>query len=394
MSVYFRGDIAWIRYAGPDGRIVRESTRQGDKRVAERIERERRREVAAGTWKPPSLRTDPRQTVATYAEAWLLRQEDRGLRSIRVETQKLRAHVLPLIGHRVFADLRPRDVVQLVERLKQRQSVKGEPLAPRTVRNAYAVFHRMCRDAVIDEVIAATPCVLPTRTLPGKEDRDPSWRATAVFSRAEVEALISDTRIDMDRRVFYALVFLTGQRVGEAAGRRWADYDTAARPLGRMLIATQYAGTRVKTGRPREMPVHPTLAAILAEWRMEGFEMFFFNRPRPSDFICPETDASYGHRKGEHRLSGTTWRRLQADLRTLGFRPRRTHDARRTLITIGRADGCDRDVLRACTHGERGDVFDGYTSWSWDVKCREISKINVRRLGASDVARLTRAGGE
>jgi hypothetical protein len=45
VSVYFRGDIAWIRYAGPDGKIVRESTRQGDKRVAERIERERRREA-------------------------------------------------------------------------------------------------------------------------------------------------------------------------------------------------------------------------------------------------------------------------------------------------------------------------------------------------------------
>jgi hypothetical protein len=45
MSVYFRDRVAWIRYAGPDGRIVRESTRQGDKRVAERIERERRREV-------------------------------------------------------------------------------------------------------------------------------------------------------------------------------------------------------------------------------------------------------------------------------------------------------------------------------------------------------------
>ncbi len=381
MGVFYRGTIAWIRYAA-NGEIVRESTHQRDRRVAERKERERRREVVLGTWTPKARRVDTRQTVAAYAEGWIERQRDRGVKSIRVEEQKMRDHVLPLLGHRVFEDLRPKDVVHFVEQLKRRLAATGGKLAPRTVRNAYAVFQRMARDAVIDEVIVATPCVLPTKTLPPKQDKDPSWRARAVFSRTEVEALISDERIDWDRRALYALTFLLGVRHGEAAGRRWEDYDPQARPLGRMVIATQYDGASVKTGRPREMPVHPTLAAVLAEWKLEGFPMFFGRAPRADDFIVPEVDDRYHDRKGQHRLSGSTWRRLQADLATLGLRPRRTHDARRTLITLGRSDGCDRDVLRACTHGERGDVFDAYTSWPWDVKCREIAKLQVGRRGA------------
>lgn len=383
MSVYFRGRIAWICYAGPDGETVRESTHQRDRRVAERLERDRRREVASGTWRPPGLRTDARQSVADYARGWLERQRERGIKSFRMEKQKLTTHVLPLIGARVFADVRPRDVIDLVEKLKRLETKTGKGrIAPRTVRSSYAVFSRMCRDAVIDEVIIATPCVLPTKTLPPVKDKDPSWRARAVFTRAEVEQLISDERIDLDRRVFYAIEFFLGVRHGEAAGRRWEDYDAAARPLGRMLIATQYDGDDTKTETPREMPVHPTLAAILAEWRLDGFEMFFGRRPSGRDFIVPEVDDIYHDRKGQHRLSGSSWRRLQHDLETIGLRARRQHDARRTLITIGRSDGCDRDVLRACTHGEKGDVFDGYTSWPWDVKCREIAKLNIRRLGA------------
>lgn len=383
MGVFFRDRIAWIRYAGPDGKLLRESTHQRDRRVAERIERQRRREMVAGTWKPKSLREDGRQTVATYADAWVERQRERGIKSIRVEEQKLRTHVLPIVGDRVFDDLRPRDIVQLVELLKRRETQTGKGrLAPRTVRNAYAVFQRMCRDAVVDEVILATPCVLPTRTLPEKKDKDPAWRARAVFSRDEVEVLISDERIDLDRRVFYALVFLLGVRHGEAAGRRWEDYDAKAKPLGRMVIATQYDGAETKTERAREMPVHPTLAAILGEWKLSGFSMFFGRQPSASDFIVPEVDETYHDRKGQHRLSGSSWRRLQRDLSTLELRARRQHDARRTLITIGRSDGCDRDVLRACTHGESGSVFDGYTTWPWDVKCREIAKLNLHRRGA------------
>src|SRR5690606_16047298 len=104
-------------------------------------------------------------------------------------------------------------------------------MAPRTVRHCYDVFRQMCRDAVIDEVIVATPCVLPPRTLPAKQDKVPGWRATALYTREEVEALISDPIVPWDRQVFNALEFFLGARHGEAAGRRWSHYDPSASPL-------------------------------------------------------------------------------------------------------------------------------------------------------------------
>jgi len=390
MGVYTRGRIKWISYADPHGEIVRESTGQADHRVAERLYRQRKREVTTGTWVHPSKRAHPtRPTVAEYAERWIEEQRERGVRSIRCEAQKLRDHILPLIGDSVLDELRPKDVIALVRELRRRETLTGKGrLAPRTVRNAYAVFQRMCRDAVIDETIMATPCVLPTGALPEKRDKDPSWRARAIFTRAEVEALISDERVPWDRRVFYALLFLTGGRIGEASGRRWEHYDPEAKPLGQLVIATQYDDEPLKTGVPRVMPVHPTLAAILAEWRLTGFAMFLQRTPRPSDFIVPETDRAHSSRTGSYRRQGTSLRRLHRDLETLGLRARRQHDARRTLITIGRSDGCDSDVLRACTHGSSRDVFDDYTTWPWEVRCREVAKINIRRRGVAEVHKL------
>lgn len=379
MGVYKRGRILWISYAGPNGETVRESTKQGDARVARRLYAARKREVAEGSWIPPKLRgPGGRVTVADYAARWIERQRDRDLQSIRSEEQRLRDHVLPLIGNARLETLKPKDVIRFVEELRRRQRADGEGLlAPRSVRHCYDILRRMCRDAVIDEVIPATPCVLPPRTLPAKRDRDPAWRATAVFTRSEVEALISDERVPWDRRVFYALAFLLGCRHGEAAGRRWEHYDAEARPLGRMMIATQYDDRALKVDTPREVPVHPTLAAILDRWRSEGFAMFFGRSPRSRDFIVPEVDASYHRRIGQHRLDGSSLRRLGYDLDKLGLRRRRQHDARRTLISIGRTDGCDRDILKACTHGDRREVFDQYTTWPWEAKCREVAKIRI-----------------
>ena len=68
-----------------------------------------------------------------------------------------------------------------------------------------------------DEFIDATPCVVIKGELPKKTDKDPSWRATAVYTREEIEQLISDQRIPEDRCVLYALEAVAGPRHGEAA---------------------------------------------------------------------------------------------------------------------------------------------------------------------------------
>ena len=86
-------------------------------------------------------------------------------------------------------------------------------------------------------------------------DKDPEWRATAVFTREEVEPLLLDTRLPEDRRLLYAFLFLTGMRIGEAVALRWNAWNASARPLGRLRVSRalhrkQRREKSVKTERP------------------------------------------------------------------------------------------------------------------------------------------------
>lgn len=368
MSEYKRGEIFWVAYLGPHGKTIRESARTTDKRVAQRFERMRRKQVADGTWQ--SMSRGARVTLGEYAETWIQRQHDRKLKTAKDMETRMRLHVLPKLGARALEDVRPRDVISFV-----REVAAGE-LAPRSVHHVYDVLRSLMRDAQIDEVIVSSPCVLPPGTLPKKKDADPTWRIGALLTREELEILISDERVPLDRRTYYALIAFCGLRHGEAAGRRWRDYDPLSRPLGRLVVSTQYDDQPLKTEQPRLVPVHPTLAAILAEWRLTGFGSYLGRSPKPGDWIVPS-------RLGACRSVRHTHSKLQQDLERLGLRPRRTHDLRRTLITIARADGADKEVLRAITHGASSDVLDMYTSYPWETLCRAISGVRISRRGRS-----------
>lgn len=370
--MYRRGKVWWVSYPGPDGQRVRESSGETDRRRAERFERQRREAVERGQWSP--LVQGTAITLGAWAEKWLAAQRERKVRTIRDIETRTRKYVVPVLGARVLEDIKPKDVRKFVEGLG------STGLSPRSQNHVYDCLRGMMRDAVIEELIVATPCVLPPHTLPKKRDADPSWRAGAVFTRHELEQLITDSRIPADRRTNYALIALAGLRHGEAAGRRWCDYDPRAVPLGRLAVATQADGRRgvreLKTQNPRAVPVHPFLASVLAAWRSEGFPALFGRAPKPDDWIVPS-------RLGLARSVRHTHSKLHEDLERLGLRVRRTHDLRRTLITLARADGAPRDALQAVTHGPRGDVVDQYTSWPWPALCAAVACLHVGPEGGA-----------
>jgi integrase len=170
----------------------------------------------------------------------------------------------------------------LVRQLRRKQSARGTVLAPRTVRHCFWLAHRIAHDAEVDELIDRNPFVLRRGELPGKVDRDPTWRQNAIFTRDEVEHVISDERIPLDRRVVYALLFLAGLRFGEVAALRWRFYESIAEPLGRLMIAHSYNTKRrtvkgTKTEQPRQVPVHRVLANI----RLQGDEP----GPEPQEYL-------------------------------------------------------------------------------------------------------------
>jgi integrase len=213
--------------------------------------------------------------------------------------------------------------------------------------------------------------------LPKAIDKDPTWRARAVFQRFELEQLLTDERLPADRRLLYALLGLAGLRFGEAAALRWRSYETTTEPLGRLLVARSWSSSRheeksTKAEQPREVPVHPVLAQLLARWKAERWPEMFGRAPGPEDLLIPS-------RRGRHRSRHHSLVKFHEDLQRLALRRRRQHDLRRTFVSIARADGARADVLLGVTHGARANsVMDMYTSLPWASVCTEVAKLNVQ----------------
>jgi integrase len=284
---------------------------------------------------------------------------------------RLRLHVYPLLGSMPLDEVRPRHLVEVVDRLR------AAGRAPRTVRNVYSVMKALFRDARIADVLqAADPCILTHRQLGKIKDSAKFKRAEAVFGPEELAALVGDERLPQDRRVWYGLLGIGMLRTGEAAGLRWGRVQRAE-PLGRLVVATSYDKGRTKTDTDRWMPVHPTLAAALAAWRLGGWAREFGRPPTDDDLVLPvpPTPKRRGRRRPAGSLRTKDWarKRLVADLAVLGLRLRRGHDLRRTGISLAQDGGADSRVLRWGTHAPPGETIDGYTTLAWGTLCRAVS---------------------
>ena len=258
--VYKRGNSLWIGYHDAKGKLHQVSTglEVGDEKKARQVLQRIEARIQAGI-ELGEAESGP-LTVARYAARWIEERKARGISAAHDDGTRLRLHVLPTIGELPLEEIRPKHIRDLIKHLRQ-----STTLAPRSVRHVYGVLHVMFRDATVDELIPTNPCILKRSDLPKLIDKDPTWRAGAVFTRSELELLLSDDRIPWDRRMMYALMGLAGLRFGEAAALRWRCYDPSLEPLGRLHIVTSYS-TRArrekatKTEQPRLVPVHPVLA--------------------------------------------------------------------------------------------------------------------------------------
>lgn len=378
-AIYTRGGRLWLTYTDAAGARIRTSSTYttGQEALAEEalaiIERRVAAERRAGAEAGPV-------TLKRYAAKWIAERRAAGTGSAADDDTRLKRYVLPTLGALRLTDLKPHHIRDLVRDLRRNgKTERGGNLAPRTVRHVYGVLHTLLHDAVVDELILANPCALKRNDLPKLIDATPGWRATAVYSRPEVEALVSDERIPTDRRVLYALKGLAGLRHGEAAALTWGAIDGEAKPLHRISVmqawdSKEHKVKSVKTEVPRQVPCHPTLAKVLAEWKLSGWEATYGRAPTAADYIVPaRTMQPRNHADAAHAL--------RADLLALELRNRRGHDLRRAMISLCRADGARKDALHAVTHGASGDIDDLYTSWPWPVLCEAVTclKVGLRR---------------
>lgn len=324
-------------------------------------------------------------TLSKYVEHWIERRRESG-NDWTKDRGKLNNHVLTAMGSEDIADITPAMVADLVHVLRFRKK-----LASRTVRNVYSVLAAVMRDARIAGHVSQTPCILTDAQLGPIVDKDPEWRASALFSRKEVETMIGDRRIPLDRQLVYAFGVLAGLRIGEGAALRWRHYDPDRKPLGCLTVALAYSTSHsrakgTKTNAVRYVPVHPVLADLLAIWRREGWSTMFGADPQPDDLIVPlPPEVSRTRRTGDRYrgwdYTGRRWR--EVDLPALGWRARSVYDSRATFITLALEDDANPAIIRErVTHAKaRRDAFDGYDRGErWAETCREVAKLKIRRF--------------
>ncbi len=257
MGIFVRGNKLWARYRNEDGKWVSEATGYsvGSEASAQRCLRRLMdlaaqtralRESEAARARAPELGPTGDLTVATYVEKWLHERRALKLASWSDDAARLRLHVVPAIGKLPLDEVAPRHVKELIMGLRN-----AGKLAPRTIRHVFSVMCILFKDAVADELIRSSPCVLRKGVLPKKVDKDPEWRATAIFTRDELQLLLTAREVLQDRRILYALKGVIGLRHSEAARLRWRHYDATTEPLGTLHLG------KTKTGVPRADPRPP-----------------------------------------------------------------------------------------------------------------------------------------
>jgi integrase len=391
VGVYRRHNKLWLRYTDRNGKLVRKPTpyRVGQEALAERaLEIARAIEESGGKYQDPLTGV---VSADRYARQWLREREATHPDNWKDNRTHLELHILPHIGGMKLADVRPRHLVALFAEL--RRAPESDRLSPKSIRNVYGTVRALLRDAFIADLIPSNPCVLTRQHLGELDQHDPLARAAELYTHEEVEKLISGSEIPIDRRVFYALEALAGLRLGEAAGLRWKHYDPTTPHLGRLLVVTSYDKGRTKTRRVRYVPVHPTLAAILTEWRLAWPDIYGGPVLPESRIVGVVKQPGKGRRyeTGALRTKSIVGKAFRRDLAVLGLTHRRGHDLRSSFISLAEADGADRHRIQDVTHTARvgqQSAFEGYLVRNWPTLCEEVAKLKIKRRGLAGVVSL------
>ena len=229
-------------------------------------------------------------TVAEFVSHWL---ETRDNRTRKGDAQRLRDHVLPLLGARRLREIRSEDVVKVVRHV---QGKKGINL--KSAKNAYAVFAELLGDALEQGLLSTDPRDLPADIWPVE-----AQLPRPTFSAAEVEALTSDSRLDEELRIYNHLAFGTGLAARDLCVLRFADWPDR--------IAAS---------------VSPELGAKLEEWKEHGFERVFGRPPSAEDWLVPRrADVTQPH------TEGSVYKALRRCCVTLGIKTRSPSAVRATF---------------------------------------------------------------
>lgn len=397
--------VAQVDVIGRDGKVLAAMS-AGEKAYARRFAERLQGRYDDGTWEPAQAPSAPEEapsptapaagTVAAWVDGWCERQSyseaSRDRARIAVYLPRTGLAALPLTSDAIT----PVVIAAWVRELSALTSPKTrKTAAPRTVRNVYDVVRRALKSAVFEGRLVADPFApLPSSARPKAEDADPTVRDGYRLSREEVETAVS--RAVGRWRALWAVLALTGARLGEACALRWCDIREDA-PLARVVFARQVHGrTReikpTKTRAIKVVPLHPTLRAELEVWRAAWPEEYG-RPPQEEDLVIPSrAESGRPWKAATEGASGPLWgqvvdRAWKRHLTELGLPAHRTHDWRHTFASLCADAGMREAVAARWTHTPaKQNARALYAVPAWEAQCREMLLLQVTFTAAPGVS--------
>jgi integrase len=336
--VYERsGGIKWMQYS-LNGRKYRESCHTTDQDTAEKMLRDKMREVAAAQIGAKSFIT-PHANRLTIRE--LVENVRTDFRMRDKATVPNLCHLKKLdtdFGDRRATALTSEEITKYIERRK----TAGH--RPASINRTTQLLGQCYRLAVRTGLLNRVPFI-PRLSEKGNE-------RTGYFSAQEFETLVSNLPADL--RDYTRFAYISGMRKGEISSLRWADVDGDTIKL---------RGENAKNGSARSIPcVAGELAAILKR-RREAKLVSMNGQTEMSPWIF--------YRVVRGKVSRVAWFNkvwdkacAKADLQGRLF-----HDLRRTAV---------RNLLRSGTSPHTAMKISGHKSQSMLQRYDIISDVDVR----------------
>ena len=225
--------VAVLDFGWRDGKRVRKTATAKTRREAADKLKELQRDLHN---RLPVL--NARRTLEDFLNQWIEEVVIPTTRPRTVETYRgvVNTHLIPALGKRTLAQLRP----QHVQRMVADKAASG--LSARTVEIIWSVLYRALKVAVRWELVATNAAETVTPPRPQKKDVE-------VFAVDETRKVL-DASEDVRNGVAFVLALTTGMRRGEVLGLRWSDIDTAAGTL-RVSRSLQRIGKVLVVGEPK-----------------------------------------------------------------------------------------------------------------------------------------------
>lgn len=216
---------------------------------------------------PKPARSDSRLTVAEWLDRWA--ENSLPVSGLKPTTQDLYRHLIanplkPSLGRVTLAKFSPSEAEAWLQRLAKTPKVNrnGEggrvAVSAGTQRNAFTCLKRALDAAVRDGLIESNPLLQVARPV--------APRAQVPVTPAEaVDTVILPAVADLRIGPMVTFVALTGCRLGEAAGLRWADVDLEAATA--TIRRSSPTATSTKTERARTVPLLPEVVETLRATR-------------------------------------------------------------------------------------------------------------------------------